>query len=433
MPRGFFLFLGKNAEFPFIARVRKTMIYQAQEKGCGYAAVKMLLEHNGVKRAEELEEPLITGQAPSLGELIAYAKKNGLLLGGYQFLEPSGLRQCAYFPLCLLIEEEGVEHMVFVKGKTKKCYLVCDPARGRRKMNFEELESVSKGVYLRQLSFEQAAERSYMRQKPSLLGRSSFLLLFPLVEMIFALGGISCLRQGGSFPLFIIFALGYLVSLVGRSWVLLNEMKAFDKRYSACCIDSKSERRKELLQHYCAYKKASLMSKICLSEDLIAFTFLFFLLAINDPFFGLLSLAPVLFSCLEKVLFEDSKRKEEEEICAMERDFVQKKGNMEEKKAKLDGLFLSSYSFAEKISCMKIIEISLCAFSSSLCLLWGSVSSNRFLFCLFSSMYLLHQLESLYKDADMVEEEKRERPYFLLHFKSAIVSQQKGQNGTMSP
>lgn len=409
------------------------MIYQAQEKGCGYAAIKMLLEYNGVKRAEELEEPLVTGQAPSLGELISYAKKNGLLLGGYQFLEPSGLRQCAYFPICLLVEEEGLEHMVFVKGKSKRGYLVFDPAKGKRKLAFEELESVSKGAYLRQLSFTDEVERVYAAKRRPLWSRSSFLALFPMAEMVFALGGVSCLREGGSFPLFILFALGYLATLVGRSVALLGEMKAFDKDFSMGCLSAKAAKRKELLTHYCAYKKAFLVPKISLCEDLLSFTFLFFLLAINDPFFSLLSLAPVLFSCLSKLMFEESKKQEETDVMKAERDFVERKESLEEKKAKLDSLFLASYAFAEKLSCMKVIEISLCAFSCSLALLWGNVSSNRFLFCLFSSLYLLRQLDCVYKDADFIQDEKRERPYFLLHFKSAIISQKKGQNGTIEP
>lgn len=409
------------------------MIYQAQEKGCGYASIKMMLKHNGVKRAEELQEPLISGQAPSLGELIAFAKDNGLLLGGYQFLEPSGLRQCAYFPICLLIEEDGLEHMVFVKGKGRRSYTVLDPAKGKRKFSFEELEKISKGVYLRQLGFEEETTRDYISAKRVSETRHLCFALFPLIEVILALGGISCLREGGSFPLLILFALGYFATITGRSWALLNEMKCFDKEFSEGCLGKGESERQNLLQHYCAYKRSYLLPKICLSEDLLGFAFLFFLLAVNDPFFGLLSLAPVMFSCLSRIFFDEAKEKEKEKMERLETDFISKKEETTEKRKGLDVLLASSYSFAEKESCSRIIEVCLCAFSSSVCLLWGSVSSNRFLFCLFSSLYLLRQLEAIYKDADMVEEEKREKPYFLLHFCSAIVSKKNEQNDTMTP
>ena len=61
------------------------MIYQAQRKGCGFACVKMLLSLNGMKEAEEIEEPLLSSQAPSLGELISFASEQGLTLSGYKF------------------------------------------------------------------------------------------------------------------------------------------------------------------------------------------------------------------------------------------------------------------------------------------------------------------------------------------------------------
>lgn len=409
------------------------MIYQAQEKGCGYASIKMMLKHNGVKRAEELKEPLITGQAPSLGELIAFAKDNGLLLGGYQFLEPSGLRQCAYFPICLLVEEEGLEHMVYVKGKGKRAYVVFDPAKGRRNIPFEELEIISKGVYLRQLSFDASAEREYLSFKRSPGARLLCFALFPIIEVILALGGISCLREGGSFPLLILFTLGYFATITGRSWALLNEMKSFDKEYSEGCLRGDESERRNLLQHYCAYKRSYLLPKICLCEDLLAFAFLFFLLALNDPFFGLLSLAPVLFSCLSRIFFGGAREREEEKMGKMEKNFISKEEETEEKRKRLSNLFARSYAYAEKASCTRVIEMCLCAFSSSICLLWGSVSSNRFLFCLFSLLYLLHQLEAVFKDADMAEDEEREKPYFLLHFGGAIVPKKKEQNDTMKP
>lgn len=62
------------------------MIYQAQRKGCGFACVKMLLSLNRVKEAEDIEEPLLSSQAPSLGELISFASEHGLTLSGYKFL-----------------------------------------------------------------------------------------------------------------------------------------------------------------------------------------------------------------------------------------------------------------------------------------------------------------------------------------------------------
>ena len=107
------------------------MIYQAQEKGCGYAAIKNLLALNGFPRAEALEEPSIAEKAPSLGELIAYASEFGLTLSGYKFLEPSGLATTDAFPLLCVLEEGERSHLVLVKRGRGERYLGCDQAKAR--------------------------------------------------------------------------------------------------------------------------------------------------------------------------------------------------------------------------------------------------------------------------------------------------------------
>ncbi|MBO4540885.1 MAG: hypothetical protein J5736_02810, partial [Bacilli bacterium] len=61
------------------------MIYQRQEKGCGFACIKMALAHYAQKPAyANLSEPSIYGQAPSLRELMAFSSAHGLSLKAYR-------------------------------------------------------------------------------------------------------------------------------------------------------------------------------------------------------------------------------------------------------------------------------------------------------------------------------------------------------------
>ena len=66
-----------------------TLIYQRQEKGCGFACVKMALaKESHRKEYRHLEEPKIYGVAPSLREIIQYASVHGLILKAYRLSNP---------------------------------------------------------------------------------------------------------------------------------------------------------------------------------------------------------------------------------------------------------------------------------------------------------------------------------------------------------
>lgn len=409
------------------------MIYQSQDKGCGYASVKMMMKELGLRRAESLLEPAIQGQAPSLGELIQYAEDRGLTLAGYQFLEPSGLAQSAAFPLLLLVKEGGTEHLVLLKAKKGRHYRVLDPKRGRIRVSEKEMGSWFTGIYLKPLRFEAKKAEPYLRplkKRP----RGPFLLsFFPILEAMVGLAVLSCLRREGSFLLLTLFLALYFLLWAGRTFLCLSSMKRFDREYSSFCLVDSAEGRKSLLQHYCAYKKVYFVPKLSLLENACSFLLLGGLLALNEPLFALLSLIPLSFEAGSRLLLASRRRKAKRKIAEGERKFVEEKMGEKERAGLLAELLQGGQDYAKGESFLTTCSVLLCAFCAGVSMAVGPVSSNRFLFCLFALLSLMKTLSNFLKDLASLQEERRERPYFRFHFQKEPISSNTGENDRIHP
>ncbi len=394
------------------------MIYQAQEKGCGYAAIKNLLAYNGFSRAESLAEPHISDKPPSLGELIAFAKGFGLTLSGYKFLEPSGLSACDTFPLLLLMNGEESSHMVMVKRKRRGRFLVLDPAAGESWQKEEDLIPKFSGIYLRQLSYESKEEKG--EALPSFKRpRFAYVLpLFPILEAALAFFAIMFFSSASNFSLLLLFVAAYCLLILSRSVFLMAAMEQFDASYSQGLAVREKGERKEALKHYLAYKKAAILPWVSLPEDIACFSFVFFLVALNEPLFASLTLVPFAVFFLDKMLLGKKERREAEKIGCEEKAFLESEDTIGKRMGMLNDLFSSLGSYTRKELSKKAILVLLCLVSSCLGLLSGEFASNRFILFVFSSLYLLSLGERIFLDLRSIETEKRERPYFYQHFVS---------------
>lgn len=391
------------------------MVYQAQEKGCGYAAVKTMLEINGCRGAVYLPEPHITEQAPSLGELISYASEFGLTLSGYKFLEPSGLASWEEFPLMAVLSVDGKDHMVVLRKKRGKKYLVLDPSEGASWRSEEDLLRAFSGIYLRQLSCsldKKKAKRPKIK-RPSLC----FLLpLFPILEGLIVLFGLTFFANGGNFPMLILFVASYCLVLLARTAFLIGAMSQFDSLHSKSLARSDKENRKEWLKHYLAYKKASITPFANLPEDLACFAVFYFLIAFNEPIFACFALIPLAVFGVENVFFRDKIKRLGKTLEERENQFLQEEGSADQTFGRLTGLLSFSRFFTRFLFCKKAFYVLLCLVSACLGLLNGSFSSNRFLLLAFSCVYLFSLFERIFEDVREIEEEKRERGSFLHYF-----------------
>ena len=392
------------------------MIYQAQEKGCGYAAIKNLLAYNGFPHAESLTEPPISDKAPSLGELIAFADGFGLTLSGYKFLEPSALSTCDLFPLLLVLEEEGNSHLVMAKKKKKSRYLILDPALGESWQKEEDLLPKFSGVYLKQLSYESKQEKG--EAVPSLKRPliAYALPLFPVLEAALAFFTILFFSSVSNFTLLLLFIAAYCLLILSRSVFLMAAMEQFDAQWSQGLATREKEKRKEALEHYLAYKKASIVPWVNLPENIACFAFVFFLVAVNEPLFACLTLIPFGVFFLDKFLLRKKQKKELDRISGEEKAFLESEETIGKRMAMLTDLFSSLTLYTRKELSKKAILVLLCLISSCLGLLNGEFASNRFLLFVFSSLYLLSLGERIFADLKSIETEKRERSYFYQHF-----------------
>ena len=405
------------------------MIYQAQEKGCGYAAIKNLLAYNGFPRAEALEEPPIAEKAPSLGELIAYASEFGLTLSGYKFLEPSGLSTCGAFPLLCLLSEGEKSHLVLVKRKKGDRYLVCDPSEGEAWQKEGELLQRFSGVYLKQLSYEPKKERGEALPSIKKPIFAYLLPIFPFLEAALAFCAISFFSSESNFLLLLLIVAAYCLLILSRTVFLMAGMEQFDARWSRGLAIQEKENREEALQHYLAYKKASIVPWVNLPENVACFAFVFFLVALNEPLFASLTLIPFGTLFLERLLFWRRNKRKVKEIGAVEKEFLDSDEPLPEREAQLNALFSKVGGYTRKELSKKAILVLLCLVSSCLGLLGGEFSSNRFLLFVFASLYLLSLGEKIFLDVNSIETEKKERGYFYHHFARACVSTSRDENG----
>ena len=392
------------------------MIYQAQEKGCGYAAIKNLLAFNGYPRAEAIIEPPIAEKAPSLGELIAFASEFGLSLCGHKFLEPSGLASCASFPLLCVMEEGERSHLVLVKRRRKGRFLVCDPAAGESWQKEGGFLAHFSGICLKQVSYEAKGGKGGQLPRIKRPGFAYVLPLFPLLEAALAFFAVAFFRNESNYTLLLLLVASYCLLILSRSVFLMAAMEQFDAKWSFALAKIEKSERKEALKHYLAYKKASIIPWVNLPENIACFAFIFFLVALNEPLFASLTLVPFTALFLDKLFFGKKRKEKIGGISRSENSFLESEESLAERSKQLQDLFSSVSSFSKKELSKKAILVLLCLVSACLGLLGGEFASNRFLLFVFASLYLLSLGEKVFADAEDIGEEKKERGYFYQHF-----------------
>lgn len=389
-------------------------IAQAQEKGCGYACVKMLLTHHGLRNADLLPEPIRKGEAPSLGEIRAYALSCGLSLTAYKFPDLKGLASKA--PLLLLWSEQVRSHLVVLLSlKRGRCFLL-DPAVGKRVLPVEEASSHYAGVCLLDEGYSPRLLPPKKRSRIIPFSELVLLCLFPFAESCLILSAFSFFQEGALFWIPLVLFLASALLALAKELFLLSRMRKFDERYAEGLLAEESEERKERLRHYSSYKKASFLFACGLPSSFFAFALGACLLSYNDPLFAYCFAACAILLGLEEFFLEPVFEKKKRKAAEEEALFLALPEEKEEKKKRLNGLFALSYGYAEQQGCKKVALLALSAGAAMVCMLLGTVSLNRFLFLFFGMAYLLKLEDDCFQGASYSQEASFEAPYFRLHF-----------------
>ena len=398
----------------------KILVYQAQEKGCGFATVKMALIYMSKdRRFAFLPEPKVE-VAPDLAELLSYAEEAGLHLRAYH-AEPSTLRENAEFPLLLLLSEEGRLHMGLLLRQTGEKYLFLDPAKGKRILTAAELSGIWTGDFLRIEGYEKKGGlMMWDAPKPS-LGSRVFSFLSAFLPMAALAAGLTTFND--RFPSYVpllCFALAIAVSLLQKV-ALLKAMARFDATYMAG-IDAKDlKRRRDLFVRYHAYKRAAFVHKAEVL-GLFASTFavlLFFFF--HDLYLALAAAVGVGVLCLVELILKDKRRYLEGAAESAEGHYLfalVNKPRREELRAQVQAtgkayarLLLFRQSGVYLLSL--VLAVSFSFFGQ------GGASTLRVLFYLLSLSYLLFETTRLLQSGSLLEEKDKEEPYFLLNIAHA--------------
>ncbi len=393
------------------------VISQAQERGCGYAVVKMALVHCSRRRDfAYAPEPLAVIRSPSFADLVSYAQKNGLRLGCYKIRDRRDLLNNKDYPLMVSIEEAGVSHLVYLLKHRGHKFIFIDPARGKRAMKDEEFVAIFTGQYLKEEEYRECGVH-YARPEPipqtnrALLGLCSFAIqIFILLTMLFFGNGADYL-----FPLgFLLAAASFMIAQRG---MLSSTMKQFDKAYLARVDDDDYRVRTRNLVHYHSYKAAAFASMPSLAANFGTLATGSLILTLNDRYMGLCICAIYLLAMIEHLFLipRYERRKvelEEKEARYQSVSIVKKK-----RAALLQDLTSDAYHLADYLSVRGLIIAGICI-GLALFILYrnGDFVLNRFLFTAFAFFFIFHQVDALSKAGDLLATKRREEPYFALHF-----------------
>lgn len=120
-------------------------VFQMEATECGAASLSMVFSYFGKQLPlEQMRiETGVSRDGCNAGNIMRCAKKYGLECHGYR-KEPSALKELT--PPCII--HWNFNHFVVFEGFKGKCAYINDPAMGRRKITYEELDDSFTGVVL---------------------------------------------------------------------------------------------------------------------------------------------------------------------------------------------------------------------------------------------------------------------------------------------
>lgn len=392
------------------------LVYQAQEKGCGFATVKMALIYmSSDRRYAFMREPRVEA-APDLATLISYASEAGLQLRGYEVTDPNELLQNTEYPLLVLLREEGRLHMSFLSKRRGNRFLLLDPARGVRWLKGQEMVSSWTGQFLRIEGYEKKAENVRYWQRPPLVVPSVLLFAFALLPMALMMVGLSLIDLNSPLPITLACLLGSIASSFGQRLFLLGAMGRFDKGYMSG-VDAKFlKRRRDLYVHYHAYKRAAFVSKSEVFGHLamVLAGLVYFLF--HDGVLAATGALTVASAVGVHLLVSPHLSSLSAQCEVLEGNYFYALVEAPRREALREELSHQSRRYGLLLNLRESLTVALSlliAFVGSL--LQGGLTAQVILFYGFSCLFLALETEHLFQSYSLLEQKKKEEPYFLLN------------------
>ena len=401
------------------------LVYQAQENGCGYAAVKMMLIHlSGEEAYRHADEPIVE-EAPSLASIIAYAKGFGLSLEAYHVGKRDEIAENKVFPLLVLLQEGELLHMVFLQKKRGKRYLILDPSAGKRWMDEKDLIASFACVVLMVDSFQAIPSTLERKARPVSLRRQIALIFTSMMPLSCLIGGLLILEhEWGKILSMCLFSVG--IGSVVVDWLLKKRwIRQFDQDYSGGIDDENVRLRKEKFIHYHRYKAAAFSSTVSFSISILGVAAAGLLFALQSVSLCIGMSIVIVYVTIDQIYLSPKRKKEKLRLASLERQYQSTKRAEIERKVMLRSIQKEGDRFSHHLSVRYFLSAIICFGAALLaCYLDDSITLASILFNALWMVFFLRQCNGIFTHAEALEEKRKEESYFLLHFVPSDVAKE---------
>ncbi len=357
------------------------LIFQGDEKLCGWAATRMLLV--SLTHARAYARLSLRGKPPyNLLHLSEGAKAAGVELTFKRAYEKASLLRARRFPLLLLLGKEEEGHMVLVRGRLGRLFLVDDPARGRRLVPGKALLADWSGIFGEGKREERIVHPRPKRPLVPFHGR----FLTPFLEGLVALSmavGFFFVKDGLLFlaPAFLFLA--GLFSIL-RQRLSIRLLHRLDNEGNRLLSRARNGEFRECYVRFQRLKKEAVGDSAGFFSSLFSGLVLLFLLGLNAPSFLASGALLALYLLLEGAFVAGKERQEARELSSDEEKAMSLRLGPEERLASLEALERRAYRLADRFSYRRLLYGAIVLLLALLPpLLEGPFNLNHYLFTAF--------------------------------------------------
>lgn len=392
----------------------RQFIYQESEKGCGLACLKMaLIEATGKSNYKFMR--LEKHPPYSLKELQETAAKEGMELTFYKANEKEKFKEIDSFPLFLLLNKEGHEHLVYVPKARKEKILIYDPAFGAYWAKKEDVME-EWGLIWGLLKMGQKQDCPY--KKPKIFSPLDFLFpsLSAIVSFLCLYASFFFMQDSGNYLLSIgLLACCGFCEILTRL-LLTNSMKKFDQKwlYKIALVPHDL---KERYEHYYALKKAifpDFLSLITSSLLAVSITLLF---GLNNSLFYLSVAGALIYVSFSSFFLKNKIVHQKMALEQRERKLFSNVQTIDATTEAIEAINQEGYKIANLIGNEQIVYfIFMAVFALFPLLNVTSISLNYYLLHLGALLIVGSSLQNIFKYIENSPVREREEMYFNEYF-----------------
>ncbi|MCI1244984.1 MAG: cysteine peptidase family C39 domain-containing protein [Bacilli bacterium] len=395
--------------------MRIKTIRQPGEKGCGLAALRMLLVY--LSHDRNYRFLTIEGHPPYSLELLSKAaQREGLRLEFRRALAPSAIRGADKLPMLVLLKRDGCEHMAVVERIDRRGIVLLDPAEGRRRVPFSDFEEAWTCLFGEIVSYKRK-KVSCRKGKIQPVWPSFVSALIEFAANAALLFGFYFMNGKGSFlfPIGCFSAFGILTIL--RRFLSVRIMRKFDGRWLISTYDGDPSRFRENYVRYNSYKRDFLASPLDCCSAAFLLVALGFLVGANNPSFFIALGAVGVYEGVTASLFAWRLRKRRSALESMEDSLFAKALKPQEAFSKLARINDETYGIADRLGYSKIVFYVFCLAITFFCFLGqGTPSLNFYLFHFFGVLAAGEAFDRTFSFIFSEPEREGDEAYFREYF-----------------